>query len=140
MSDSATLFLGIIAVAVLLMAVLQLGAVIVLARYAKRVMRITEDLQRELRPLVGRVNAIADEAHRATMLAGRQVDRVDALVTDLNRRISETSAALQSTITGPLRNGTALVAGLRAVLGAFAASRRDRGFERDEEEDALFVG
>jgi len=139
-SDSATLFLGIIAGAVLLMAVLQLGAVILLARSAKRVMRITEDLQREIRPLVGRVNAIAEEAHRATVLAGRQVDRVDALVTDLNRRIAETGAALQSTITGPLRSGTALVAGLRAVMAAFSASRRERSRERDEEHDALFVG
>ena len=140
MSDSATLFLGIIAGAVLLMAVLQLGAVFILARSAKRVMRITEDLQREIRPLVGRVNAIAEEAHRATVLAGRQVDRVDALVTDLNRRIAETGAALQSTITGPLRSGTALVAGLRAVMAAFSASRRERSRERDEEHDALFVG
>ena len=140
MSDSATLFLGIIAVAVLLMAVLQLGAVIFLARYARRLMSMTEDLQREIKPLMGRVNAIAEEAHRATVLAGRQVDRVDALVTDLNRRISETGAALQSTITGPLRSGTALVAGVRAVMAAFAASRRERSFERDEEEDALFVG
>jgi hypothetical protein len=139
-SDSATLFLGIIAGAVLLMAVLQLGAVILLARSAKRVMRITEDLQREIRPLVGRVTAIAEEAHRATVLAGRQVDRVDALVTDLNRRIAETGAALQSTITGPLRSGTALVAGLRAVMAAFSASRQERSRERDEEHDALFVG
>lgn len=140
MSDSGTLFLGIIAAAVLLMAVLQLGAVIFLARSATRVMRMTEDLQREIKPLMGRVNAIAEEAHRATVLAGRQVDRVDTLVTDLNRRISETSAALQASITGPLRSGTALVAGLRAVMAAFNASRRERSVERDEEEDALFVG
>lgn len=140
MSESSTLFLGVIAFAVLLMAVMQVAAVVFLARYAKRVMTITEELQREIKPLIGRVNAIAEEAHRATALAGKQVDRVDALVTDLNRRVVETSAALQASITGPLRNGTALIAGFKAVMAAFAATRRERGFERDEEEDALFVG
>ena len=140
MTDASTLWLGIMLVAVLMMALLQHAAAIALARFARRVMSITEDLQREIKPLMGRVNAIAEEAHRATMLAGRQVDRVDELVTDLNRRIAETSAALQSTITGPLRSGTALMAGLKAVMAAFAASKRERSFERDEEEDALFVG
>ncbi len=140
MTDASTLWLAVIAIAVLVMALLQLAAAVALARYAKRVMGITEDLQREIKPLMGRVNAIAEEAHRATMLAGRQVDRVDELVTDLNRRIAETSAALQSSITGPLRSGTALMAGLKAVMAAFAASKRERSFERDEEEDALFVG
>ena len=103
-------------------------------------MTVTEDLQREIKPLIGRLNAIADEAHRATLMAGRQVDRVDHLVTDLTRRIAETSASLQATITGPVRQGTALIAGLRAVLAAFATSKRDTRFERDEEEDAMFVG
>jgi hypothetical protein len=139
-SESSTLFLGLIAVSVTVMALLQVGAVIALARYAKRVMTVTEDLQREIKPLIGRLNAIADEAHRATLMAGRQVDRVDHLVTDLTRRIAETSASLQATITGPVRQGTALIAGLRAVLAAFATSKRDTGFERDEEEDAMFVG
>ena len=140
MSESSTLFLGLIAVSVTVMAMLQLGAVIALARYAKRVMAVTDDLQREIKPLIGRLNAIADEAHRATLMAGRQVDRVDHLVTDLTRRIAETSASLQATITGPVRQGTALIAGLRAVLAAFATSKRDTRFERDEEEDAMFVG
>jgi len=136
----STVLVGVIAVSVLLMALLQLGAVLFLARYAKRLMAVTEDLQREIKPLIVRATAIADEAHRATLLAGRQVDRVDHLVTDLTRRIAETTASLQSTVLGPVRQGTALIAGLRAVLAAFATSKSERGLERDEEEDALFVG
>lgn len=140
MSDAATVWLAVIAVSVLLMAIMQIAAVLFLARYAKRVMGLTEELQREIKPLMARVNGIAEEAHRATVLAGRQVERVDELVTDLNRRVAETGAALQATITGPLRSGTAVVAGLKAVLAAFAASKRERRHDRDEEEDALFVG
>ncbi len=140
MSDSGNLFLGIIAVSVLLMAVMQLGAVLFLARYAKRIMSITEDLQREIKPLVGKVTAIADEAQRATSLAAKQVERVDEMVGDLSRRVQETTSAIQQIVTGPVRQGTAVVSALRGILTAFMTSRPERRFERDEDEDALFVG
>ena len=140
MSDTATIFLGLIAASVVLMALMQIGAVIVLARYAKRLTAITEDLQREIKPLIGRVNAIAEEAHRATVLASKQVERVDLLVGDVTRRVQETGDALQSLVTRPMRQGSAVVTGLRAVLAALLTSKPDRRFERDEEEDALFVG
>jgi hypothetical protein len=139
-NDASTIFLGLIAAAVVLMAVMQIGAVIFLARFAKRVTAITEDLQREIKPLIGRVNAIADEAHRATLLASKQVERVDALVGDVTRRVQETGDAIQSLVTRPMRQGSAVVTGLRAALAALLTSRPERRFERDEEEDALFVG
>lgn len=140
MTDASTIFLGIIALAVFVMATLQLGAVIVLARHARRVMALTEELQREVKPLVGRVNAIADEAHRAAVLASKQVERVDFLVGDVTRRVQETGDAIQSAVTRPMRHGGALVSGLRAALTALLISRPNRRYERDEEEDALFVG
>lgn len=140
MSDASTVFLGIIAVSVLVMAAIQVGAILFAARYAKRVMSMTEELQREIKPLVARVNAIADEAHRATMLAGKQVDRVDALVGDVTRRVHETGDAIQALVTRPMRQGGAVVSGLRAALTALLTTKSDRRFERDEEEDALFVG
>ena len=140
MSDTATVFLGLIAAAVVLMAVMQIAAVIFLARYAKRVMSITEDLQREIRPLIGRVNAIAEEAHRATLLASKQVERVDLLVGDVTRRVQETGDAIQALVTRPMRQSSAVFTGLRAALAALLTSKPERRFERDEEEDALFVG
>ena len=140
MSDSGNMFLGIIAVSVLVMALLQLGAVLFLALYAKRLMSITQDLQREIKPLVAKVTAIADEAQRATALAAKQVERVDELVGDLSRRVQETSAAIQSVVTGPVRQGTVFVSALRGILTALMTSKPERRFERDEEEDALFVG
>ncbi|MDQ3068643.1 MAG: hypothetical protein M3R55_02800 [Acidobacteriota bacterium] len=139
---ASDVFLGIIALSVLLMAILQLGAVIAAARYAKKIMSVTEDLQREIKPLAAKVHAIADEAQRATALAARQVDRVDHLVSDLSRRVQDTSATLQAALTGatrPVAKGSAMVAGLRAALVALLTTRETR-FERDEEEDALFVG
>jgi hypothetical protein len=139
-SDTSTVFLGLIAAAVVVMALMQLAAVLFLARDAKRLMSITEDLQREIKPLVGRVNAIAEEAHRATMLASKQVERVDALVGDVTRRVQETGDAVHALVTRPMRQGGAVFTGLRAALAALLTSKPDRRFERDEEEDALFVG
>jgi uncharacterized protein YoxC len=139
-SDTSTVFLGLIAAAVVIMALMQLAAVVFLARYAKRLMSITEDLQREIKPLVGRVNAIAEEAHRATMLASKQVERVDFLVGDVTRRVQETGDAIHSLVTRPMRQSGALLSGLRAALTALLTSKPDRRYERDEDEDALFVG
>lgn len=143
MTDASNLFLGIIAVSVLVMAVLQVAAVIVLARSAKKVLSLTEDLQREIKPLAAKVHAIADEAQRAAALATRQVERVDVLVADVSRRVQDTTASLQSvvtTLTGPMRSGGAVVSGLRAAIAALLTTQPDRRVERDEEEDALFVG
>lgn len=140
MNDTSTVFLGLIAAAVVIMALMQLAAVLFLARYAKRLMSITEDLQREIKPLVGRVSAIAEEAHRATLLASKQVERVDVLVGDVTRRVQETGDAIQSLVTRPMRQSSALIGGLRAALTALLTSRPERRYERDEDEDALFVG
>jgi hypothetical protein len=139
-NDSGHVFLAIIAVSVLLMAILQLGAVLFLAGYAKRLMRITEDLQREITPVIAKVSAVADEAQRAASLATKQVERVDLLVGDVTRRIQDTMSTLQSVVTGPVRQGSVLVSALRGMLTALLTSRPPGRVERDEGEDALFVG
>ena len=60
MTDASNVFLAVIAISVLAMAVMQIGAVMLLARSMKRVMAITEDLQREIKPLAAKDKAIAD--------------------------------------------------------------------------------
>jgi hypothetical protein len=133
-------FLGIIAFSVLAMAILQIGAVIVLARAVKRVVGVTEDLQREIKPLAAKVHAIADEAQRATALAAKQVERIDAMVADLSRRVHDTSAVIQAVVTGPVKHGSAIIGGLRSIIAALLTTPPRRPSDRDEEEDALFVG
>lgn len=140
MSGASDLWLGLIAVSVLVIALIQVGAILFLARYARRVMAITEDLQREIKPLAAKVNNIADEAQRATALAAKQVERVDALVGDVTRRVQHTTAVIESIVAGPVRHGSALVSGLRAIIAAVLTTRPDPRGDRDEEEDALFVG
>jgi len=139
-TDASTLFLGLIAASVVVMALLQIAALIFLASYAKKLMAVTEDLRREIKPLAAKVSAIADEAQRAAALATKQVERVDALVSDVTRRVHDTSAALQSIVTGPMRQGTAIFSGVRDLIAALLTTKPDRHIDRDEEEDALFVG
>jgi hypothetical protein len=132
-------FLGVIALATLVMAAIQVGAIVYGARLAARVERLAEQVEREIRPLVARANGIAEEAARATALAARQVERVDRLMVDFSLRVDETAAAIQDAIVTPAREGLALFAGIRAGLAALRTLRDRRG-SRAEEEDALFIG
>ena len=141
MSESSQVFLAIIAASTALMALMQIGAVVVLARVAMQVRDIVATLQQDIRPLIARANAIADEAQKTATLATAQAQKIDRMVTDLTRRVDETSAVVQEAILTPAREGMALVAALKAGLGALRGFRELRGREgRMEDEDALFIG
>jgi hypothetical protein len=141
-TEWGTVFLGLIAVATLLMALLQVGAVIAAARLAKRVERLADEIRAEVKPLVVRAHAIAEDAQRAASLAAAQAERVDALMSDLTRRVDETAVVLQRAIVTPAREGMALIAGLKAGLALLRGGNRPpaAGPGRFEEEDALFIG
>ena len=141
MNESSQMSLGIIAAATASMALVQIGAIIVLARVAMQVRDVATTIQKDLRPLIARANAIADEASKTAALATAQAQKFDRLVTDLTRRVDETSAVIQHAILTPAREGMALVAGLKAGLAALRGLRDLRGRPgRVEEEDALFIG
>jgi hypothetical protein len=134
-------FLGVIAVATALMAILQIGAIVVLARVAVQVRGILGTLQTEIRPLIARANTIADEASKTATLATAQAQKIDRLVTDLTQRVDETSIVIQQAIITPAREGMAIVAALKAGFGALKGFRDGRGRPRGaDEEDALFIG
>jgi hypothetical protein len=135
-------FLGIIAVAVALMAAIQIGAVIVAARVVKRVDRLASQIERDIRPVFENLKVMSAEAARAASLAATQVERADRLFVDLAQRVDLTFNTLQHRVLGPAREGAALLAGLRAALTVFRDPRR-AGRKRSsavEEEDALFIG
>ena len=141
MNEWSQAFLGVIAVSTALMAVMQIGAIVVLARVAMQVRDIVATLQKDIRPLIGRANQIADEASRTATIATAQAQKIDKLVTDLTRRVDETSAVVQQAIITPAREGMAIVAALKAGLGALREMRDMRGRPGGvDEEDALFIG
>ena len=132
-------WLGVIAVAVLVMAVAQVAVLIRLSQVAKETSEATRDLRRELTPLIAKAHRIADDASHVSALAVAQMERVDHVLSTTVRNIDHTVAVVQSAIISPVRQGTALVAGVKAALAVFKA-RQDRGRYGRDDEDALFIG
>ena len=141
MNGSGEISLAVIAAAAAVMAFVQIGAIVLLSRVAGQVRDITSTIQQDLRPLIARANALADEAQKTATLATAQAEKIDRLVTDLARRVDETSVVIQDAILTPAREGMAIVAGLKAALGALRGLRDLRARPaRVEDEDALFIG
>jgi len=135
------LFLGIIALATLVMALIQVGAIIFAARLGRRVQQVMATIQEDVRPLIARANSVAEEASKTAALASTQAQKIDALVSDLTRRVEETSLVVQQAVVTPARETLALVAGVKAGLAALKGLRDFRGRAgRVEEEDPLFIG
>ena len=137
MSD---LFLGLIAAAVVIMAAIQVAAVVFALRAAQRVGEAVGRLEQHVKPIVADLQAVSSQARRATSMAAAQVERADQLITDLSNKVEETAAALQSSLIRPARDGFAVVQGLVAALSAFKGSPSPRRPMPTEEEDPLFIG
>lgn len=155
MTEWADVFLGVIAAATLLMALMQIAAVVVAAKLARQAQEAVRRAQAtlataeqtltsvrdEVRPLLTQAAAIASDASKTAALASAQAGKIDRLVTDLVQRADQTSLVVQQAILTPAREGLALVAGLRAALGVVRDARDwRRRPSRSEEEDPLFIG
>jgi hypothetical protein len=133
-------FLGIIAVATLATAIVQIGVLVAASLLTRRVGRLLDRVERELSPMLASVNAIAQDAARAASLATAQVERVDKLFAEAAVRLDETLKLVQSAVAAPAKEGAALLSGLRAAINAIRSggSRSTRGRTADDE-DALFI-
>ena len=140
MTTSAEVFLGIIAVATVVMAVMQVGAILVVGRAARRVDRLATQIETEIKPLMANITEVSQNAVRASALAATQVERADRLFADVSERVDETFTLVQSAIVTPMREGRAIVTAVRAGLLAFRELRAARRRARPEDEDALFIG
>ena len=139
MSDWGDVFLGVIAVATLATAIVQVGVLVAAGRLASRVERAAADVERELRPLFEHLNAIGRDAARASSLATAQVERVDAMSADLADRVDQTLNSIQSAASGGVREGAAMMAAFRAALSVVRDFRAGRRAAAAEDDDALFI-
>lgn len=142
MSGWSDLFLGVIAVATLVMALIQVGAILAMLKMARQAQQVLSTVQQEVKPLIAKAHAVADDASRTAALATAQAEKVDRLVTDLSRRVDETASIVQQAIILPAREGIAIVSALKAGLGALRGFRdvRPRHGRPADEEDPLFIG
>lgn len=141
MTPKTEIFLGVIAVATLLIAIVQVGVIVAAALLARRVSRLVEQVERDIKPLFGHLNAIGQEASRAAALATAQVERADRLFADLSVRIEQTLNGVQTSLGAPVREGRALLSAFRAGLQAIRELRQNARSRqaRSDDEDALFI-
>ena len=133
-------FLGVIAVATLAIAIAQIGVIIAAGLMARRVARMVEQFERDVKPLFGHLNAIGSDASRAVALATAQVERADRLFSDVAVRVEQTLNAVQTSIGGPARDGRAMMAAFRAAFQVIRDVRTARTRQkRSDDEDALFI-
>jgi enoyl reductase-like protein len=132
-------FLGVIAVATLAMALVQVGLIVAAVWLARRVARLADQVENELKPLFANVNTMSHDASRAVALATLQVERADRLFSDVVVRIEQALNALQSGFMAPALEGRALLVALRAVIDAIRHARPRSRRGRGEDDDALFI-
>jgi len=141
-------FLAVIALSTLIMALVQIGAIVAILKVARQTQETVADLQRDVRPLIAqatvvaaKATAVAEEASRTATLVTAQTHKVDRLLTDFTVRFDQTADVVQQAIITPAREGMAIVAGLKAALSALQSMReRQRHGRGAEEEDPLFIG
>jgi hypothetical protein len=140
-NDWNGLFLGLIALATLVMASIQIGAIVLAVRLGRQVEQLAATVQNDIRPLIAKATMLADDASKAAALAAAQAQKIDRLITDVSRRVDETSAIVQTAIITPAREGMALVAAVKAGLAALRTVRPSRSRSGVvDDEDALFIG
>jgi hypothetical protein len=146
-SETAELLLGVIAFAVAVMALIQVGAIVAGLRVARRVDQLAIELETAVKPLIANLTTLSADASRAATLAAAQVERFDRVFVDLTAKVEQTVAAVQQFVGGPARNGMAILAGIQAAASALKgmreASRRRsavRAIPFEEEEESLFIG
>ncbi len=140
MNTTAEVLLGLIAVATLVMAAVQVGLVIVAVRLTRQVQDLRTALDREMRPLILNLSTASENVVRVTELAVAQIHRVDRLFGDLAHRVDDAARQVQSTLLAPLREGRALLAAVGAALGAMRDMRLPRQEPLSADDDPLFIG
>ena len=118
MADS-TVLLSVIAIATVIIAVVQIGVVIFAVRLAKRLSRLVDVVEHEIRPTLARVDAVSSDVARVTSLASTQAERLDQITSHLVDKIDEILTAADRSVFAPLRQGAGFLFGLRAALSAF---------------------
>ncbi len=138
-------WLAIIAVAVALMAAIQVGAIVLALRLGRRVDQLTTEIERDVKPLIKNLTDMTAEASRAVALATAQVERADRLFGDLALSAERTMAIASQFVGGPAKNGFALFSAARAAFSAFRelrdSSRRRQAYRSPpDDEESLFIG
>ncbi len=142
------LFLGLIAAAVVVMAVVQVAVLLFTARAARSVGHAVSRLEQEVRPIIANMQTLSAEAARAAASATAQVERMQKTLDSVLDRVDTASARVEQTlqtiqegILAPAREGFGVLRAIRAFLSGVRSPRTSRSRStQTEDEDALFIG
>lgn len=140
MSDVAVISLAAMAVALIVMAGVQIGVIVIALKASRQMTSAIEELRREVRPLAEKVHSLTDEASKVTSLARLQVERVDQFMTTTARGMDETFSLIQGLVSGPIRQGASVLTAVKAAMLIIRHWQTRTGTGREPEEDPLFVG
>ena len=139
MTDWTDFFLGVIAVTSAVTAIVQIGVLVVAGRLVLRLLRLTDRVEHELKPLMRHLDSIGQDAARAASVAAAQVERADGVFADFSTRVVHAMDVVESAVGAPAREGAAIMAGFRAAMSALRDSRFGRTRPRSDDENALFI-
>lgn len=122
MTDWTATLLGVIAISVLIMALIQAGLVIGALLAVRKVNAMTRRMEREIEPVVSHVNAIVHQVQEGVEVAAERVHRIEDSVARIVDRVDATVETVQTGIMTPAREGAALAAGAKAVVRALRGS------------------
>jgi predicted PurR-regulated permease PerM len=138
-SGRAEFFLGVIAVATLSSAIVQIGVLVAAGLLFRRIQKLVDRIETELKPVFESVQSIARDAARATSIATAQVERIDRAMTDVMQRLESALSTIQAFVAGPFSEGMGWFNIIRMLLRMFRGFRSGSRRSRGDEEDALFI-
>ena len=115
MSD---VYLGVIAAATLVMALVQVGVLIAGIIAVKRMHKVLVRVEDSVRPVLAHVDDLVVDATESIAVVRAQLDRVERQTMHVLTRTDEAVQRVQTYLVAPAREGIALAAGARALFGA----------------------
>jgi predicted PurR-regulated permease PerM len=112
-------FLGVIAVATLVMAVIQVCVVVAGIIAVKRMQEMLVRVEDAVKPVIAHVDDLVTDATASVAAVRVQIDRVEQHAVQVLKRTEQTVQRVQDYLVAPAREGMALAAGARALFGAF---------------------
>jgi hypothetical protein len=114
MSD---VYLGVIAAATLLMALVQIGVLVAGIIAVKRMHKVLGRVEDSVRPVLAHVDDLVVDATESIAVVRGQLDRVERQTVHLLTRTEQAVQRVEGYLVAPAREGIALAAGARALVG-----------------------
>ena len=132
--DWPTVFLGVIGLATIVMAVLQVAVFVFGARLAQRIDRLVHRVEHDIKPALERVNAVSGDINRMSELAVAQAERTDQLLKDVTERVDRITLLAQDAVVEPMRQAPAVLRVLWAAVDALRSARTESSSSPKEDE------